>query len=99
MPLNLKSAELMPTDQPMGILTDYYSSFMSNHHMKSEIEEVNHRLEDLCDRRDRLGLKEIAGGTSTAVPQRRPTTSLQHEPAIIGRDADKAKILEMMFEG
>ncbi|XP_031282856.1 putative disease resistance RPP13-like protein 1 [Pistacia vera] len=94
--LELEERKLMTADQPKDIVAGYFSSWMSNCHMKSEIEEVNRRLEDLCKRRHRLGLKEIAGGTSAAAPQRRRATTLQHEPAVIGRDADKAKILEMM---
>ncbi|XP_031257529.1 putative disease resistance RPP13-like protein 1 [Pistacia vera] len=93
----LAERKLMTTDHPTNSFTDYFSSLMSNRHMKSQIEEITDRLEDLCDQRDCLGLKEIAGGTSTATPQRLPTTSLQLEPAVIGRDDDKAKLLEMML--
>ncbi|XP_031254926.1 putative disease resistance RPP13-like protein 1 [Pistacia vera] len=94
----LAERKLMITDQPTNSFTGYLSSLMSNRHMESEMEEITDRLEDLCEQRDCLGLKEIAGGTSTAVPQRLPTTSLQLEPAVIGRDDDKAKLLEMMLQ-
>ncbi|XP_031259751.1 putative disease resistance RPP13-like protein 1 [Pistacia vera] len=52
---------------------------------------------NLCEEKNYLGLKEIAGGSSTVAWQRPPSTCVPTEPAVIGRDADKAKILEMVL--
>ncbi|KAH7543763.1 hypothetical protein JRO89_XS15G0012100 [Xanthoceras sorbifolium] len=56
-------------------------------------------LQDMTQRTE-LGLVQIAGGRSDSSWQRRPpTTSLQTELAVYGRDQNKAKILEMVLEG
>ncbi|XP_031259748.1 putative disease resistance RPP13-like protein 1 [Pistacia vera] len=92
--------ELM-TEQPTNRIADYFSSWtpsalISQTDMKSKIEEITSRLEDLCEEKNDLGLKEIAGGSSTVSWQRPPSTCVPTEPAVIGRDADKAEILKMV---
>ncbi|KAL5736063.1 hypothetical protein ACOSQ2_030851 [Xanthoceras sorbifolium] len=74
------------------------SNFKFNSDMMSNIEGVTSRLEKLSDQRNKLGLERIAGGTSTAVWQRPPTTCLPTEPAVFGRDEDKAKLIEMVLK-
>ncbi|XP_031257648.1 putative disease resistance RPP13-like protein 1 [Pistacia vera] len=93
--------ELM-TEESTNRIVDYFSSWtpsalISQADMKSKIEEITSRLEDLCEDKNYLGLKEIAGGSSTVAWQRPPSTSVPTEPAVIGRDTDKAKILEMVL--
>ncbi|XP_031259749.1 putative disease resistance RPP13-like protein 1 [Pistacia vera] len=93
--------ELM-TEQSTNRIADYFSSWtpsalISQADMKSKTEEITRRLEDLCEEKNDLGLKEIAGGSSTVAWQGPPSTCVPTEPAIIGRDADKAKILEMVL--
>ncbi|KAJ0024986.1 hypothetical protein Pint_07319 [Pistacia integerrima] len=62
---------------------------MAKSDVKSKIEKITSRLEDLCEERNYLGLKEIAGGSSTVGWRRLPT--------IFGRDEDRVKILEMVL--
>ncbi|XP_031257649.1 putative disease resistance RPP13-like protein 1 [Pistacia vera] len=93
--------ELM-TEQSTNRIADYFSSWtpsalISQADMKSKIEEITSRLEDLCEEKNDLGLKEIAEGSSTVAWQRPPSTCVPTEPAVIGRDADKAEILEMVL--
>ncbi|XP_031264013.1 putative disease resistance RPP13-like protein 1 [Pistacia vera] len=93
--------ELM-AEQSANIFADYFSSWtpsslISQAEMKSKTEEITCRLEDLCEEKNYLGLKEIAGGSFTVAWQRPPSTCVPTEPAVIGRDADKAKILEMVL--
>ncbi|XP_031259738.1 putative disease resistance RPP13-like protein 1 [Pistacia vera] len=93
--------ELM-TEQSTNRIADYFSSWtqsalISQADMKSKTEEITCRLEDLCEEKNYLGLKEIAGGSSTIAWQRLPSTCVPTESAVIGRDADKAKILEMVL--
>ncbi|KAJ0046518.1 hypothetical protein Pint_03839 [Pistacia integerrima] len=93
--------ELM-TKQSTNRIADYFSSWtpsalISQADMKSKTEEITRRLEDLCEEKNDLTLKEIAGGSSTVTWQRPPSTCVPTEPAVIGRDADKAKILEMVL--
>ncbi|KAJ4725390.1 Disease resistance protein [Melia azedarach] len=57
---------------------------------------INRRMEELCKRRIDLELENIAGGSSTTAWQRPPTTCLLTEPAVYGRDEDKAKILQLI---
>ncbi|OAY57569.1 putative disease resistance RPP13-like protein 1 [Manihot esculenta] len=69
-----------------------------NSKMNSKIKEITNRLEDIEMRRNKLGLKEnIVGGTSSKVRQRVPSTCLQDEPQVYGRDEDKIKILELLL--
>ncbi|KAH7544561.1 hypothetical protein JRO89_XS15G0185400 [Xanthoceras sorbifolium] len=69
--------------------------------MKSKIGDISSRLDQLWEEKEDLGLmKKVAGeGTSSTAPAyRRPsTTSLQSETNVYGRDADAAKILEMVL--
>ncbi|KAL5735597.1 hypothetical protein ACOSQ2_030385 [Xanthoceras sorbifolium] len=69
--------------------------------MKSKIDDISSRLDQLWEEKEDLGLmKKVAGeGTSSTAPAyRRPsTTSLQTEKTVYGRDVDAAKILEMVL--
>nr|AKE49463.1 NBS-LRR disease resistance protein NBS48 [Dimocarpus longan] len=72
------------------------SALRSNFSMRSEIDEVTTRLEDLCKRRSELGLENIAGGRSVVSWQRPTTTCFPTESVVHGRDEDKAKVLELL---
>ncbi|KDO39611.1 hypothetical protein CISIN_1g000594mg [Citrus sinensis] len=76
------------------------SSVMSGISMRPKIKEISSRLEELRKRTDVLQLEKIAGGSphTAAVRQRPPTTCLTSEPAVYGRDEDKARILDMVLE-
>lgn len=69
----------------------------------SKIEEVTSRLEDLCDRRNVIGLEKISSAAgrlanvSTVTWQRSPTTCLATEPAVYVRDGDEGKVLDMVL--
>ncbi|XP_031253812.1 putative disease resistance RPP13-like protein 1 [Pistacia vera] len=66
--------------------------------MKSKIEEITGRLEDICEEKNELGLKEIAEGSLIGGWQRPPSTSVPTEAAVVGRDDDKAKILDLLLK-
>ncbi|KAH7574711.1 hypothetical protein JRO89_XS03G0333700 [Xanthoceras sorbifolium] len=67
-------------------------------HMRSQIKDISSRLEELCKQRNDLGLQMNAGGVSTARLQRPPpSSSVPPEPAVYGRDEDKANLLEMVL--
>ncbi|KAJ0046107.1 hypothetical protein Pint_03640 [Pistacia integerrima] len=67
--------------------------------MEFKISGITSRLGELCAQRTEFGFQVIAGGTSsTSVFQRPPSTCLPTEPAVCGRDGDKAKILEMVLK-
>ncbi|KAH9681535.1 putative disease resistance RPP13-like protein 1 [Citrus sinensis] len=67
---------------------------------RSKIKAISSRLEELCKRRTVLGLEKIAGGSthSATVRRRPPTTCLTSEPAVYGRNEDKARILDMVLK-
>ncbi|KAL5802191.1 hypothetical protein ACOSQ4_030496 [Xanthoceras sorbifolium] len=73
------------------------SALWSDFSMRSKIDDVTRRFEELRQHTDVLRLKEIAGPALTASSRRLPTSSLPTEPAVYGRDQDKAKILEMVL--
>ncbi|GAY46582.1 hypothetical protein CUMW_098160 [Citrus unshiu] len=77
--------------------------------ISSKIGEISRRLEELCNRRIDLRLDKIDGGGSlnnVAVgggqrpPAKRPpaTTCLPNEPAVYGRDEDKARVLKIVLK-
>ncbi|KAI9186191.1 hypothetical protein LWI28_014580 [Acer negundo] len=73
------------------------SDLWSDFSMRSKIDDVTRRLEELRQETDVLRLKEISGPGSTASLQRLPTSSLPTELDIYGRDEDKQKILNMVL--
>ncbi|KAK0600944.1 hypothetical protein LWI29_019865 [Acer saccharum] len=73
------------------------SDLWSDFSMRSKIDDVTRRLEELRQETDVLRLKEISGPGSTASSQRLPTSSLPTELDIYGRDEDKQKILNMVL--
>ncbi|KAI8570622.1 hypothetical protein RHMOL_Rhmol01G0050000 [Rhododendron molle] len=73
------------------------STLVSDFRMKSKMDEITVRLQDLFDRRMGLGLKIIAVGGSGNASQRRPTSSLIIEPCLYGRENDKKAIIELLF--
>ncbi|XP_021680447.2 putative disease resistance RPP13-like protein 1 [Hevea brasiliensis] len=71
---------------------------MFNSKVTSKIKEITTRLEDVEMRRNKLGLREnVVGVTSSRVWQRPPSTCLQDEPQVYGRDEDKNKMLELLL--
>ncbi|KAF7112356.1 hypothetical protein RHSIM_RhsimUnG0237500 [Rhododendron simsii] len=71
-------------------------TIMSGFRMRSQIDAITARLQDLFDRRSWLGLQNIAVGPSAKAPQRPQTSSLILEPRLYGRDEDKKAILELL---
>ncbi|KAH9782479.1 putative disease resistance RPP13-like protein 1 [Citrus sinensis] len=69
--------------------------------MLSKIESISNQLEQLFQTRAQLGLQTTPGGTSAASQERQrqanATSSVPQEPAVYGRDEDKAKILDMVL--
>ncbi|KAH9651158.1 putative disease resistance RPP13-like protein 1 [Citrus sinensis] len=73
------------------------SSIKFNVGMGSKIRSISSRFEEICKQKVELGLQMNAGGVSIAGWQRPTSTCLPTEPAVFGRDEDKAKILEMVL--
>lgn len=73
------------------------SSVKFNVGMGSKIRSISSRFEEICKQKVELGLQMNAGGVSIAGWQRPTSTCLPTEPAVFGRDEDKAKILEMVL--
>ncbi|KAK9205495.1 hypothetical protein WN943_015762 [Citrus x changshan-huyou] len=69
--------------------------------MLSKIESISNQLEQLFQTRAQLGLQTTPGGTSAASQEQQrqanATSSVPEEPAVYGRDEDKAKILDMVL--
>ncbi|KAF7138280.1 hypothetical protein RHSIM_Rhsim07G0110200 [Rhododendron simsii] len=72
-------------------------TLVSDFRMRSQINDITTRLNDLFDRRARLGLHIVDAGPSAKAPQRPPTSSLVHEPCLYGRNGDKTKVLETLI--
>ncbi|KAH9726728.1 putative disease resistance protein [Citrus sinensis] len=71
-----------------------------NYTMRSKINDITSRLEQLCKERIELGLQRIpegASSTAAAAHQRPPSSSVPPEREVFGREEDKAKILDMVL--
>ncbi|GFZ02423.1 hypothetical protein Acr_15g0010310 [Actinidia rufa] len=73
------------------------STLLSDFRMKSKLDEITPRLQDLFERRRGLGLRKVAAVASARGSQRTETTSLIHEPCVHGRDEDKKAIMELLL--
>ncbi|XP_058215969.1 putative disease resistance RPP13-like protein 1 [Rhododendron vialii] len=73
------------------------STLVSDFRMKSKMDEITTRLQDLFDRRMVLGLQNIAKEGFDRAPLRRLTSSLPIEPCLYGRDNDKKVILKLLL--
>ena len=73
------------------------STLLSDLRMKSKLDEITPRLQDLFERRRGLGLQRLAAVASARGSQRTETTSLIHEPCLHGRDEDKKAIMELLL--
>ncbi|PSS09924.1 Disease resistance RPP13-like protein [Actinidia chinensis var. chinensis] len=73
------------------------STLLSDFRMKSKLDEITPRLQDLFERRSGLGLRKVAAVASARGSQRTETTSLIHEPCVHGRDEDKKAIMELLL--
>ncbi|VVA25204.1 PREDICTED: putative disease resistance [Prunus dulcis] len=65
-----------------------------NFDMNSEIKKITERLQEISERKDKFGLKGT--GTSSKAWSRPPTSGVLGGLTIVGRDGDKAKILDML---
>ncbi|XP_057989310.1 putative disease resistance RPP13-like protein 1 [Hevea brasiliensis] len=70
---------------------------MFNSKMMTKIEEITTRLEDIVAQRNDLDLRENVGKMSKKLYQPPPTTCLQNEPQVYGRDEDKRRILDLLL--
>ncbi|KAI5341724.1 hypothetical protein L3X38_009599 [Prunus dulcis] len=65
-----------------------------NFDMNSEIKKITERLQEISERKDKFGLKGT--GTSSKAWSRPPTSGVLGGLTIVGREGDKAKILDML---
>ncbi|RVW63159.1 putative disease resistance RPP13-like protein 1 [Vitis vinifera] len=90
------------TSKVRGMLSSLIpSASTSNSSMRSKIEEITARLQDISAQKNDLDLREIAGGWSDRKRKRAqilPTTSLVVESDVYGRETDKAAIVDMLLK-
>ncbi|KAL6288572.1 hypothetical protein ACE6H2_006082 [Prunus campanulata] len=71
-----------------------FSKLKLNFDIHSEIKKITERLQEISERKDKFGLKDT--GTSSKAWSRLPTSDVLGGQTVVGRDGDKAKILEML---
>ncbi|RVW26579.1 putative disease resistance RPP13-like protein 1 [Vitis vinifera] len=91
------------TSKVRGMLSSLIpSASTSNSSMRSKIEEITARLQDISAQKNDLDLREIAGGWWSDRKRKRaqilPTTSLVVESDVYGRETDKAAIVDMLLK-
>ncbi|KAI5342030.1 hypothetical protein L3X38_009905 [Prunus dulcis] len=75
-------------------LRSLFPKLKLNSDMNSEIKKITERLQEISERKDKFGLKGT--GTSSKAWSRPPTSGVLDGLTIVGRDGDKAKILDML---
>ncbi|PRQ56367.1 putative P-loop containing nucleoside triphosphate hydrolase, leucine-rich repeat domain, L [Rosa chinensis] len=84
------------TSKVRGFFTKVPHKVKFNFNMKSEIDEIANRLQDIFDRKEKLGLKYIEhASTSTSSLQRTPSSCVLDGP-VVGREEDARKIVELL---
>ncbi|XP_034704012.1 putative disease resistance RPP13-like protein 1 [Vitis riparia] len=74
------------------------SAVKFNVKMRSKIEDITSRLQDISAQKNDLHLAEdIAAGRSTTTREILPTTCLVDESRVCGRETDKAAILDLLL--
>ncbi|KAM3686004.1 hypothetical protein ACJW31_11G163800 [Castanea mollissima] len=67
--------------------------------MRSKIEEIDTRLQNIVTDKKDLELRENTGGTTRTTRSRVPTTSLVNEGHVYGREEDKKAIVKLLLSG
>ncbi|XP_030965414.1 putative disease resistance RPP13-like protein 1 [Quercus lobata] len=67
--------------------------------MRSKIEEIDTRLQNIVTDKKDLELRENTGGTTRTTRSRLPTTSLVNEGRVYGREEDKKAIVKLLLSG
>ncbi|XP_057991158.1 putative disease resistance RPP13-like protein 1 [Hevea brasiliensis] len=69
-----------------------------NSTMVSKMKEITTRFQKIVDQQNHLDLinRNVGGTSSSKVCVRPPSTCLDHEPEVYGRDEDKRKILDLI---
>ena len=67
--------------------------------MRSKIEEIDTRLQNIVTDKKDLELRENTGGTTRTTISRVPTTSLVNEGHVYGREEDKKAIVKLLLSG
>nr|XP_028943830.1 putative disease resistance RPP13-like protein 1 [Malus domestica] len=62
--------------------------------MNSEMKKITKRLQDISERKDKFGLKDI--GTSAKESRSLPSSDVLDEKLVVGRDGDKGEIIELL---
>ncbi|KAM5551919.1 putative disease resistance RPP13-like protein 1 [Rosa sericea] len=87
------------TSKVRGFFTKVPHKVKFNFNMNSEIDEIANRLQDIFDRKEKLGLKYIEHtSTSTSSSHRTPSSYVLDGP-VVGRDEDTRKIVELLSRG
>ncbi|KAJ9158839.1 hypothetical protein P3X46_024384 [Hevea brasiliensis] len=72
---------------------------MFNSKMMSKMKKITTRFQEMVDQQNDLDLIKRVGGTSSTFSKvcvRPPSTCVQHEPRVYGRDEDKRKIIDLI---
>ena len=66
--------------------------------MRSKIEGIDRRLQEIVEEKKDLELRENTGGRTLTKTSRPPSTSLVNESRTYGRDEDKKEIVKLLLE-
>ncbi|KAM5551549.1 hypothetical protein ABKV19_026410 [Rosa sericea] len=84
------------TSKVRDFFTELPDKVKFNFYMNSEIDEIANRLQDIFDRKEKLGLKYIDHTSSIASSSQRTPSSYVLDGPVVGRDEDTRKIVELL---
>ncbi|KAM5550827.1 hypothetical protein ABKV19_027264 [Rosa sericea] len=84
------------TSKVRGFFTKVPHRVKFSFNMNSEIDEVTNRLQDILDRKEKLGLKYIEHTSTSASSSKRTPSSYVLDGPVVGRDEDARKIVELL---
>ena len=73
------------------------SSIMFDANMRSKIEDINTRLQEIVTKKNGLQLTENTGGRNRTTRSRDPATYLVNKDHMYGRDEDKKAIVDLLL--
>ncbi|PRQ55099.1 putative P-loop containing nucleoside triphosphate hydrolase, leucine-rich repeat domain, L [Rosa chinensis] len=84
------------TSKVRGFFTKVPHKVKFNFNMNSEIDDIAKRLQDIFDRKEKLGLKYIEHTPTSTSSSHRTPSSYVLDGSVVGRDEDAGKIVELL---
>ncbi|KAL3750345.1 hypothetical protein ACJRO7_011357 [Eucalyptus globulus] len=96
-----KAADSRRVSKTLLVVPSCFSprEFVRDQKMRSKIEDIDHRLQEIIKQKDSLSLREKEASQSASDrAQQRPITTYVPEPCFVGREKEKMEVLQLLIE-